>query len=183
MPISSRFAGDEDGMRFSHLRKNKIVNLSKNIMKKILFVVAVLCIGRMAEGQDRRSQQQVPTNVQRSFQRDYPQANDTRWTHNGNHWNANFTDRSPGDNGEMISHYDHKGRHLDSHIPYNRDDVPPMVRERMEKRYRNGRDYRYTRIEQYGGQPLFQVRLNIGGQQKTTYVDEQGRERSYHDGH
>lgn len=152
-------------------------------MKKMLFVVAALGIGRMAHGQDHRSQQQVPTNVQRSFQRDYPQASDTRWSRNGSQWNANFIDRSPSDNGEMVSHYDHNGRHLDSHIPYNRNDVPSMVRDRMEKRYPHGRDYRYTRIEQYRGQPLFQVRLNIGGQQKTTYVDDQGRERVYHDRH
>ena len=152
-------------------------------MKQILVVIAVLAIGRIAVGQDRRGQQQVPANVQRSFQRDYPQASDTRWTRNGSQWNANFTDRSPKDNGAMVSHYDHNGRHLDSHIPYDRNDVPSTVRDRMEKRYPHGKDYRYTRIEHSGGQPLFQVRLNIGGQAKTTYVDEQGRERSYHDGH
>jgi hypothetical protein len=155
-------------------------------MKKIVFAFVILAIGRIGFAQNHRGQQQQqqpPTNVQRSFQRDYPQANDTRWSRNGNQWNANFTDRSPNDNGAMSSHYDHNGRHLDSHIPYDRNDVPSNIRERMERRYPHGRDYRYTRIEDYGGQPLFQIHLNIGGQPKTMYVDEQGRERSYNDRH
>ena len=152
-------------------------------MKKLLIIAVIAGVSQLAIGQDRRGQpqQQPPANVQRSFQRDYPQANDTRWSRNGNQWHANFTDRSSEDNGQMISRYDHNGRHLDSQIPYDRNDVPSTVRERMERRYPHARDYRYTRIEHYGGQPLFQVRLNIGGQQKMTYVDEQGRERSYHD--
>lgn len=150
-------------------------------MKKILFVVAILGIAKLSMGQDRRDQQQVPARVQQSFQRDYPKASDTRWSRNGNQWNANFTDRGPEDNGEMVSHYDHNGRHLESRIPYDRNDVPTTVRDRMERKYPHSRDYRYTRIERHGAEPLFQVRLNIGGTQKTAYTDEQGREREYHE--
>lgn len=152
-------------------------------MKKLLFIIVILGIGRIAMGQDHRGQQQVPANVQRSFQKQYPQANDAHWSRSGNRWSANFTDRSPRDNGEMVSHYDNNGRYLDSHIPYDRNDVPSNIRNRMEKRYPHGRDYSYTRIEHDGGQPLFQVSLNIGGQRKTTYVDDQGRDRTYHDRH
>jgi hypothetical protein len=150
-------------------------------MKKTVFLIAVLALAKLSMGQDHRDHEQVPAKVQQSFQRDYPQAASTRWSRNGEHWNADFTDRGPGDNGAMVSRYDHNGRHLDSHIPYDRNDVPASVRERMEKKYPGGREYRYTRIEPHGDQPLFQVRLNVGGKQKTTYVDEQGRDREYHE--
>jgi hypothetical protein len=152
-------------------------------MKKIIFILAALAIGRIAPAQEHRDQRQVPNSVRNSFQRDYPKAGDTRWSQSGGQWHADFTDHSPYDRGEMVAHYDHDGRHIDSHIPYDDNDVPYEVRKKTEHRYPGGHDYSYTRIEHPGGQPLFQVSLNLGGRHKTAYVDDQGRERSYHDSH
>ncbi|HEV9037090.1 MAG TPA: hypothetical protein VGQ51_10730 [Puia sp.] len=152
-------------------------------MKSIILVLGALAIAQIAPAQEHRNQQQVPSNVRNSFQRDYPKAGDTRWSESGGQWHADFTDRSPKDRGEMTAHYDRHGRHIDSHIPYDDRDVPSEVRRRTEHRYPHGRDYSYTRIEHPGGQPLFQVSLNLGGAHKTTYVDDQGRPRTYHDGH
>jgi len=83
----------------------------------------------------------------------------------------------------MVAHYDRNGHHLDSHIPYNRNDVPPAVVEKAQKNYPGGRNYNYTRIEHPGQQPLFQISLNLGGSNKTLYVDDHGREKKYNDHH
>ena len=150
---------------------------------KTLLVILLATASQFAMAQHGNEDQHVPTNVQRNFQRQYPQAADTRWTHSGNQWSADFTDRSPEDRGEMVAHYGHDGRHLDSHIPYDQNDVPPTVTRNVERRYPQGKDHNYTRIERPGMQPLFQVSMTIGGKHTNKYVDEQGRERSYQDHH
>jgi hypothetical protein len=152
-------------------------------MKKIVWVAAALATAMIAPAQTHKDNQQVPSNVRNSFHRDYPGAADTRWSESGGQWHADFTDRSPQDRGEMVAHYNREGRHIDSHIPYDEHDVPSEIRRRTENRYPDGRDYSYTRIEQPGLQPLFQVSLNLGGRRKTTYVDDHGREKSHHDEH
>jgi hypothetical protein len=125
----------------------------------------------------------VPSTVQRSFQRDYPEARDPKWSSDHGQWHADFNDHSRYDRGEMVAHYSRNGHHVDSHIPYDRNDVPPAVVERTNQRYPGGRDHNYTRIEHPGGQPLFQVSLNLQGRNRTMYVDENGREKKYYDQH
>jgi hypothetical protein len=128
-------------------------------------------------------QQDVPSGVQRSFHRDYPEARDPRWSSSHSQWHADFNDQSRYDRGAMVAHYDQGGRHLDSHIPYDHNDVPSAVVDRSQSHYPDGRGYTYTRIEQPGARSLFQVNLNLQGRNKTLYMDENGRERKYHDSH
>src|SRR5690348_15339064 len=96
---------------------------------KTLFVIMLATGSQLAVAQRGNEAQHVPTTVQHNFQRQFPQAQDTRWSRSGNEWNASFTDHSPSDRGEMVAHYNRNGRHLDSHIPYDRNDVPqPVIR-------------------------------------------------------
>src|SRR6187402_2552545 len=69
----------------------------------------------------------APEKVQSSFHRDYPEANDARWQQTNGRWNATFNDHSANDNGEMMARYDRYGRRVDSHVRYDRNDVPAPV--------------------------------------------------------
>jgi len=168
------------GMEFS--RPAYIANLKFTDMKT-LFVLLLAAGSQVALGQRRNEDQHVPRNVQQNFQKQFPQAADTRWSHSGNDWQADFTDHSPEDRGEMVAHYGRNGRHLDSHIPYDRNDVPSTVTRNVEKRYPHSKDHFYTRIERPGMQPLFQVSMTIGGKHTYRYVDDQGRQRTYNGRH
>lgn len=128
-------------------------------------------------------QDRAPQQVQQTFQRDYPQADNATWSHKNSQWSARFDDKSPNDNGEMVAHYSHTGKYIDSHIPYDRNDVPAAVVKTTHRRYRDARDESYTRIDQPNGLSLFQVLLNIGGNQKKVYMNEDGQERRYTDRH
>jgi len=127
--------------------------------------------------------QHVPGKIQRSFQRDYPEARDAQWGSTNGQWHAYFEDHSRYDRGEMVAYYDQYGHHIDSHIRYDYNDVPSAVVERTHRNYPGGTDYTYTRIERPVGQPLFQVELNLQNKNKRLYVDEYGHEQKYHDHH
>jgi hypothetical protein len=148
------------------------------LMFLTLFVLALA--GRLIA---QNSHQHAPSTVQRSFQKDYPEARNPKWSSVNGQWHANFDDHSQYDRGEMVAHYDRNGHHVDSHIPYDRNDVPPAVVEKAQKNYPGGRDYSYTRIEHPGKQPLFQVSLNLRGSNRTLYVDDHGQEKKYNDHH
>ena len=151
-------------------------------MKNTFFALLLLAPAGHLFAQDRHYE--APGQVQQSFQRDYPQAENPRWSQTHDQWHADFTDKSPDDRGEMVAHYDRRGRHIDSHVPYDQGDVPAEVTRRARDHYRGGRNYRYTRIERSGDQPaLFQVRVNLNGRDRTTYLDENGRTRKYEDYH
>ena len=149
--------------------------------KGILSTLIILAFAGSLSAQDRH--QQAPSTIQRSFHRDYPEAGNPQWRSTSGQWSADFTDRSRYDRGEMVAHYDQSGHHVDSHIPYDRNDVPPVVVQKTERNYPGARDYNYTRIEHPGQKPLFQVNLNLRGSNKTVYLDDNGREKQYHDHH
>jgi hypothetical protein len=147
-------------------------------MKKAMFLTLIsFAVAGQLIAQDSRHR--APASVRQSFQRDYPEARNPDWSSSNGQWSASFTDHSQYDRGEMVAHYDRSGHHVDSHIPYDRNDVPQAVVERTQRSYPGGRDYNYTRIERPGGQPLFQVDLHVQGRNRTVYVDENGRERKY----
>lgn len=151
-------------------------------MKKVMFLTLIVwAVTSQLIAQD--GHRRAPENVQRSFQRDYPEAQNPKWSSSHSQWHANFADHSQYDRGEMVAHYDQYGHHVDSHIPYDRNDVPSAVVQRTESNYPGGRDYTYTRIEHPGRQPLFQVNLNMQGKNKTLYLDDNGRRKTYNDHH
>jgi len=151
-------------------------------MNKVLLLALLASVaGGPTIAQDRR--QHVPAAVRRSFQRDYPEARDPRWGSTNGHWHSDFDDHSRYDRGEMVANYDRYGHHIDSHIPYEFNDVPTIVVERTRRNYPGGRDFTYTRIERPAGKPLFQVNVNLQDRNRTLYLDEKGREQEYHHRH
>ena len=146
-------------------------------------VMAFICLATASQSIAQESRHHTPAAVQHAFQRDYPEARDPQWSSTNGQWSANFTDHSQYDRGEMVAHYDRSGHHVDSHIPYDRGDVPQVVIERAQRNYPDAGDYNYTRIERPGGQPLFQVSLRTHGRRRTMYLDDNGRERRYYDHH
>jgi len=131
----------------------------------------------------QNSHQHAPDQVQQSFHKDYPDAGNARWSQSNGQWHADFNDHSQADNGEMVAHYDRYGHHVDTHIPYDRNDVPAPVVDHVQLKYRSAQQYRYTRIEHPNGNEFFQVKVNLHGRAKTVYMDEQGHERHYEDHH
>jgi hypothetical protein len=151
-------------------------------MNKAMFLpLFVLVSGGQLVAQDMH--RHAPASIQRSFQRDYPEARNPQWSSTNGQWHADFDDHSKYDRGQMVAHYDRYGHHIDSHIPYDRNDVPSAIVDRTQRNYPGGSDYTYTRIERPAGQPLFQVSLNLQNKNRTLYVDDNGREQKYHDRH
>ena len=146
-------------------------------MLAILFIAT----SNFAIAQDNH--RNAPENVRQNFHRDFPDANNARWSRNNGQWHANFDDRSSEDRGEMVAHYDRNGRYIDSHIPYARQDVPTPVYNSAHRRYSHQNNLNFIRIENPGMGDLFQVRVNINGRTRTSYYDENGRARQYNDRH
>jgi len=150
-------------------------------MKKILLGSLILLAGSTMFAQSR--DRQAPTRVQKTFQHDYPDARDPHWNNTNGQWHADFNDGSRYDRGEMTAHYDQQGRHIDSHIPYDRNDVPAPVVNRTERRYPGARDYEYTRIERGNNRNFYRVKLRHQGRYRTLYMDDNGRDKQYSDRH
>ena len=151
-------------------------------MKRVIFL-SLISLATACQVIAQEGRHHAPSAVRHSFQRDYPEAGNAQWSQNNGQWSASFTDRSPDDRGEMVAHYDRYGSHVDSHIPYDRNDVPQAVVERTRSRYPDARDENYTRIERPRGEALFQVNLHERGRHRRIYMDDNGRERKYYDQH
>lgn len=145
-----------------------------------MLAILFLATGSFAIAQDYH--RNAPENVRQSFQRDFPDANNARWSRSNSQWHAKFDDRGSQDRGEMVAHYDQNGRYIDSHIPYASEDVPAPVYSSVQRRYRN-HHMNFTRIENPNQGDFFQVHVNLGGRTRTSYYDEAGHERQYHDQH
>jgi hypothetical protein len=151
-------------------------------MNKVLFLaLGVFLVDGQLLAQD--THRHVPASIQRSFKRDYPEARNPQWSSTKGQWHADFDDHSRYDRGQMVANYDQYGQHIDSHIPYDRNDVPSAVVDGTQRNYPGGQNYTYTRIERPTGNPLFQVTLDLQNKNRTHYVDENGREQKYHDHH
>ena len=149
-------------------------------MKNAMLTVVIFAAANFANAQEHN--RNPPATINQSFHKDYPEAGNATWSHSNNEWHANFNDRSAEDRGEMVAHYDQSGRHIDSHVPYARQDVPAPVYNSARKRYQDDNE-RYTRIEHPTKGDFFEVRGRVHGKARTSYYDEQGRERNYDDRH
>jgi hypothetical protein len=147
-------------------------------MKKITIILSFLFPAFLFA---QENYHHAPEQVRSGFHRDFPAAGEARWSQSNGRWNASFNDQGPSANGEMIARYDGSGRHVDSHIRYDRNDVPAPVVERAQSRYAGGRNYRFTRIEGSDGNGFFQVKVSHRGRNRTAYMDEQGRDHSYNE--
>ena len=162
-------------------------------MKQIFALLLVVMSISSLSAQDRDSRNRnddrnrnynrdVPQSVQRSFQRDNPNYNNVQWSKSGNQWHATYPDRNYNDRNSEI-YYNRNGRMVDRHIQWNQNEIPQNVRQNIYSRYHVNNGYNVYRIERPNSQPLFQVRLNIGGQNRDVYMDQNGREVRYRDIH
>ena len=153
-------------------------------MKKVIFLILCSAGSIMVFAQqynrdrDRdRNRQSVPTEVQRSYQRDYPNYydNNATWDLRDNQWHTRYIDRNHG-NRYVDVYYDRRGRRMLTQSYWDRNDLPVTVRESMRHRYHND-NYQVYRIERPGNRVFFQITL--GGNRKV-YYDERGREVRYY---
>ena len=123
----------------------------------------------------------LPNNVSQSFQREYPKSSPSDWqqTNNGG-WSVSFDDNDH-DNGAVMAYYNKSGRHYDTHIPYDQQDVPSPVRNHMQKHYGSQGDYEYTRIDRSGEHSVYMTHYKHMNNYKTVYINKEGHEKEYHD--
>jgi hypothetical protein len=145
-------------------------------MKKILITAFCTLTVFMAISGDGN---QPPRNVRQSFQKEYPNSKSREWIHSGTGWSVNFEDRDHN-YGEVTAHFDSRGRHLDTHIPYASNDVPAPVAEKVRHSYSKYGNYDVTRIDRSGENSVYRLNLRSKTRSKTVYVDEKGEKRSYH---
>ena len=153
-------------------------------MKKILIGLFILCSASLfaqdnGDNHDRNQNtnrnNQVPDNVQHSFQQDNPNAQNPQWSNTNGQWHGSYKDQN---NRNVDAYYNINGERIDTHTSYNQQELPPRVRRKADKRYHGS--YNTYRIDRPNSQPLFQIQLQTGG---TTYMDENGRKRKYDDRH
>ena len=145
-------------------------------MKKTIFLI-VFCAGSMMLFAQQNRYQNAPDQVRRSYQREYPNYNDNTWDMRDNQWHTRYMDRDHG-NRYVDIYYDRRGRRMKSQMEWNRNDLPPQVRDRIRNRYHYDNDnYQVYRIERPGRGIFFQISL---GRNRVIYMDERGREVRYY---
>jgi hypothetical protein len=144
-------------------------------MKKIVFTLlsGICCFYGFS--QNRHT---PPGNVSQSFQREYPQSKPSEWNHSNAGWSVTFEDRDHN-NGEATAYFDQSGRHTETHIPYDNQDVPGPVSDHVRKSYAGADNYEYTRIERTGEKPVYMTHFRHRKKYKTVYVDYSGHESAY----
>ncbi len=118
----------------------------------------------------------VPENIQHSFTRDNPNAQNTQWQKTNGQWRSDYKDK---DNRDATAYYRSNGKRIDTHYSYSNNELPAKVREKADHKYHS--NYHAYRIDRPNAQPLFQIK--IGDNAKATYYDENGNKRSYNDRH
>jgi hypothetical protein len=150
-------------------------------MKKIFFSLLLVAGSTMIfaqNGQPDRSRrdQQMPSTVQKSFERDNPGVTNANWDRrNNNQWHGTYRDKN---NRDVEVFYDRSGHRMSTHKQWDRNDFPKDLDHRFNTRYHTS-DYQVYRIERPKAKPLFQIRFQLGGKDKTVYMDERGRETRY----
>jgi hypothetical protein len=114
------------------------------------------------------------TQVQLSFQRDYPDVQDVRWDQTNDQWHGSYRD---GRNRNMDVYYDNYGNRRETRTEWDRRDVPTNVDSRINRRYHTNGEYRIQRIERPAYRPLFQIRI---GTRRPVYMDDGARRRRYY---
>jgi hypothetical protein len=148
-------------------------------MKKTLITAFCMLIVFIAVSRDGR---QPPKHVRDAFQKEYPNSKSGVWNHSGTNWSVNFEDKDHN-YGEVTAHFDSRGRHIDTNIPYDNNDVPAPVIDKVKHGYPTYNDYDVTRIDRSGENSVYKVNLRSKSTNRTLYLDEKGEKKSYHAGH
>jgi len=150
-------------------------------MKKMFFLVllttgSIILFAQNDKYRDKNRKENVPAVVQQSYQRDYPNYNNSTWDRRNNEWHTRYMDRDHG-NRYVDVYYDRNGRRMLAQSDWDRDNVPVPVRDRIRKRYHD-ENYNVYRIERPGRGILFQITFG-GNNNRKVYYDERGREVRY----
>ena len=120
-----------------------------------------------------------PRQVTESFQRQYPKSKPSKWSRSKDGWSASFQDNDYN-NGESTAYFNASGKHIETHIPYDKNDVPVSVRNHTRDNYGASEQYDYTRIERSCEKPFYKTEVKNKKHNKTIYMDNDGHERDYH---
>ena len=132
--------------------------------------MAFFAAGVVSFAQQNNYRRNPPQNVQRSWQRDYPNYNNNSWDYSHSRWHSRYHDRDR--NKDIDVYYDRNGQRVWWQSEWDRNDLPQAVRDRIRSRYRT-ESYNAYRIERPRGGFYFQI--TIGGN-RNVYLDERGRE-------
>jgi hypothetical protein len=121
-----------------------------------------------------------PRQVTESFQKEYPRSKPSQWSQSDNGWSVSFQDNDH-DNGEAKAYFDKSGKYLETHIPYDQNDVPVSVRNHTRDRYGASDEYEYTRIDRHGEKAVYKTEVKNKKHNRTIYMDNDGHEKEYHD--
>ena len=120
-----------------------------------------------------------PKQVSESFYREYPRSKPAKWSQSKDGWSVSFQDNDHN-NGEAMAYFDASGKHLETQIPYEKNDVPVSVRNHTQHSYGASDEYDYTRIERSGEKPVYKTEVKSKKHNKTIYMDNDGHEKEYH---
>jgi hypothetical protein len=123
-----------------------------------------------------------PKNVSESFQKEYPKSKSSQWKQLNEGWSVSFQDKDHN-NGEAMAYYETSGKHIDTHTPYDKNDVPLPVRNHAKNGYGSSDSYDYTRIDHSGEQTVYKTQVKHKNHDKTIYMDNYGHEKDYQDKH
>lgn len=110
----------------------------------------------------------APANIQSSFMRDYPTANNVKWQQNNNWWHASYSN-----NGRTMStYYNVNGTSYSIALPVIEDQVPADVVSMLETKYNN--IYDITQVKGANDQPVYVIRLINNGEMITKRLNADG---------
>jgi hypothetical protein len=123
-----------------------------------------------------------PKNVSQSFQKEYPQSKPSQWNQSNGGWSVSFKDNDHN-NGEATAYFDASGKYEETHIPYDKQDVPSTVKNHVQSSYGASDKYDYTRIDNPDGKSVYKTQVKHKNQNKTIYLDNDGHEKDYQGRH
>jgi hypothetical protein len=123
-----------------------------------------------------------PRQVAESFQKEYPRSKPSQWSRSNDGWSVTFQDNDHN-NGEATAYFDGSGKYVETHTPYDHNDVPVSVRNHARDSYGASDQYDYTRIDRRGEKAVYKTQVKSKKHNKTIYMDNDGHEKEYHEKH
>ena len=124
-----------------------------------------------------------PQNLIQTFQREYPKSEHAVWDRSTDSWHVSFKDFDHFDGNETIAYYDKNGKHIETHIRCEMDQLPAKVRDYIQKQYGDLKKSAYTRIDHPGKKPIYIAQFMQNDQTKRIFLTQDGQEKVYHDKH
>ena len=141
-------------------------------MKKKLSLIVLLLSGTFLfaqNGHQRNHNNDAPQQVQESFKKDHPDADNAHWAKSNGKYHASYN----RDNRQTDSYYDEKGNHVYTRTQWDQKSLPADYDNRIRSKYHTSH-YKVAKIERPNDKALFELKLNTGKKTRTVYTDEQG---------